>query len=102
MKSYSIPRLSALTRAENVINQVAVNCKSFKIGKTHNLVERVSEPDYKDTYPNCDYLFKTKSKELASYVEALFIDASMEQFPGVCDNKKDGNQSFNDEMPDSE
>lgn len=102
MSSYVIPRLSALTRAEEVINHVAANCKSFKIGKTHDLVERISEPDYKGVYPNCDFLYKSKSKVLASYVEALCIDACMEYLSGICDNKIDGNQSLNDEMPDSE
>ena len=34
-------------------------------------------------------------------MESFFIDASLSSAPDKCDNEKDGAESFNDQMPDS-
>ena len=101
-KTIVIPRLAAIRNAIDIINQVAASCESFKIGKTHDISERIAEPDYADFYTSHEQLFSSPSKELISYVEAIFIDACMAELPEKCDNKKDGNDSVADQMKESD
>ena len=96
-----IPRFKAIRKAMEVIEQVVYECKSFKIGKSHDLGQRMKEPDYDGVYDHMESLFTSGSKELVGFVEASFIDACMADFPDKCDNKKDGEKSLNDPMPES-
>lgn len=76
-------------------------CEKFKIGKTGlKLEDRKSQPDYKDTYDNIDDVYQTSSKDEASEMEAYLIDEF--EHCEKCQNKKDGDQSLNDEMADSD
>lgn len=74
---------------------------SFKIGKTGlSSEERRNKPDYKDIYPNITPLFTNKNKDLVSLAESEIINNVINE--PKCDNKKDGDQSLNDNMADSE
>lgn len=96
-----IPRFKAIRKAMEVIEQVVYECKSFKIGKSHDLGQRMKEPDYDGVYDHIEPLFTSGSKELVGFVEASFIDACMADFKDKCDNIKDGEKSLNDPMPES-
>lgn len=82
------------------INEIRETCNSYKIGKTGMLLEdRLREPDYNGVYEAIDPVYESQSKEMCSYVEAHLIDAFIED--PKCDNKKDGEQSIDDEMTDT-
>lgn len=84
---------------KRLLQQIVDQCKSFKIGKTSmELEDRRNEPDYIDTYPYIDSLYKSKSEILASVAESELIDACINH--PKCDNKKYGEQSLNDHMGD--
>lgn len=102
MSTVVIPRLIAIRKAIDIVNKVASECQSLKIGKTHCISDRMSKDDYKEKYKNVLPLYSSKSKELVSYVEAIFIDACMTELPDLCDNKKDGEDSLNDQMKESD
>ena len=101
MDEVTIPRFMAIRKAIDIVNKVASECQSFKIGKTHSISDRMSKDDYTDKYKNVLPLYSSKSKELVSYVEAIFIDACMTELSSLCDNKKDGEDSLNDQMKES-
>lgn len=102
MSTYKIPRFNALRSAMDILNDILPNCKSFKIGKTHDLAQRKSEDDYREKYDHITELYSSTSKILVGYVEALFIDACLEELPTMCDNEKGGYESLNDQMTDSD
>lgn len=102
MTTFTLPRLNKINDAVAIINHVCNQCESFKIGKTHNIEERIIQPDYKGVYSNIERLYSSKSKELVSYMESILIDACLEDVHGLCDNIKDGAQSVNDSMADSD
>lgn len=86
----------------NHLNDVVNKCTSFKIGKTSNVEERFNAPDYRDKYSHIEVLFTSGSKELVSYMESELIDKWLLAVPDKCDNEKGGEESFNDQMPDSQ
>ena len=102
MSTMILPRFRKINDAIEKIYDICAKCKSFKIGKTHDVDERHNQPDYKEKYPNVEILYSSKSKELVSYMESIFIDACLEDVPDLCDNTKNGELSINDTMADSE
>ncbi len=79
---------------------ISLKSNEFKIGKTGKaLEERKNADDYRDTYNNIISLYETTSKDLASWLEAYYIDSYYGK-PN-CANEKNGYESINDEMADT-
>lgn len=78
------------------INAIANSCVSFKIGKTGETIEdRGNQKDYQE-YEYIQSLFSNGSSELVSHLEESFINKYIDHPKN--DNKKDGDQSLNDNM----
>lgn len=90
--------------ARSRIKNVLEKCKSFKIGKTgmNPYTKRLEEPDYsqESEYTNIDSLYQSDVSEDVSDMESTMIDEFITN--PKCENEKDGDSSFNDNMADSE
>lgn len=99
MKGYLTEKSKAEAKAK--VETIEANCKHFKIGKAgEKLDDRLSQPDYMSTYSDIEEVFNTPYKEKASAMEAYLIDEFISH--PKCDNKKDGVESINDSMADSD
>ena len=91
---------SPLEKAVARINEIRLNCTSYKIGKTGQLLaDRLNEPDYRDVYSAIEPVYESNSKEMCSYVESQLIDSFISD--PKCDNVKDGEHSLGDELADN-
>lgn len=91
---------SPMDKAVARIKEIRQNCQSYKIGKTGMLLEsRLNEPDYKDVYTSIDPVYETNSKGLCSVAESELINSFIDD--PQCDNKKDGEHSFLDNLADT-
>lgn len=85
---------------EDYINDIAKDCKHFKVGKTGETVQdRGNQPDYQE-YDNIQSLFASSSSEFISTLEMKYINRFKDHPKN--DNDKDGRQSLFDNMADSE
>ena len=89
--------------ATQFIDAIAMDCLSFKIGKTgqskeDRLAQYKTAPKEKD-YTGFEYVF-SGSKQEASDMESFLIDYYKDH--SKCDNRKDGEASNNDEMADAD
>ena len=90
--------------AKRKVQSIIKKCSSFKIGKTgmEPYTERLNEPDYSQDYKftNIDSAFRTRDKDEVSDMEAYLIDTFKDD--PKCENVKDGDASFNDNMADAD
>ena len=99
MKGFLTEKAKADAKAK--VETIEANCSHFKVGKAgEKLDDRLNQPDYNDTYSNIEEIFSTPYKEKASAMEAYLIDEFISHHK--CDNKKDGDESINDTMADSD
>jgi len=90
------------SKAVAAIAAIFPDCESFKIGKTGDtLNDRLDQYDYKEEYKfkHIAPVYKTKSKSLASRMEAELIDYFSDR--NKCENIKDGEKSLKDKMADA-
>ena len=91
------------SKAIITISAIFPECESFKIGKTGEaLRDRLDQYDYKEEYKfkHIAPVYKTKSKSLASKMEAELIDCFSNH--DKCENIKDGDKSLKDKMADAD
>lgn len=92
--------LAQRIRARQEVVAVEMVCQSYKIGKTGQSVDdRYINSDYPDNYNHIKPIF-SGSKQDASEMESYLIDCCKDHYK--CDNRKDGEASYNDEMADAE
>lgn len=83
------------------INQTENEWMHFKIGKAGETAEeRFQQEDYRNTYDGIYEVYASTSKILVDRMEAALINYFIND--PKCDNKKDGDQSINDVMKDSQ
>lgn len=100
MKGFLTEKSKAEAKAKAKVETIEANCRHFKIGKAgEKLDDRLSQPDYNGTYSHIGEVFNTHYKERASAMEAYLIDEFI--CHPKCDNQKDGDESINDTMADS-
>ena len=93
--------ISTLQRilATREVDAIAMECRSFKIGKTGQRVDnRYMNSDYPDTYRHIKTVY-SGSEQDASDMESFLIDHYKDH--SKCDNRKDGEASNNDDMTDA-
>lgn len=99
-----IIKLNKYGKAMAAINAVIAQCKSFKIGKTgmEPFEKRLDEPDYSQDskFTNIKSVYQSDEEELVSDMEAYLIDKYINH--PKCKNKKDGDDSINDNMADAD
>lgn len=97
-------KLNEYGKAMLAASKIIKSCKSFKIGKTgmDPFEKRLSEPDYSQEYKftGINDLFQSEDEEQVSKMESYLIDKYIDH--PKCENKKDGDDSLNDTMTDSE
>lgn len=82
------------------VDAIIAKCSHFKIGKTgETLADRRNQLDYADTYPHIEQVFSASSQQRVSDMESYLIDKY--KLNEKCDNEKDGTDSNNDTMTDS-
>lgn len=80
--------------AQKIVNEIILNCSSFKIGKTGDtLDDRLN--NYNGEYNHIDSVFLGGELEVDD-MESYLIDKYINH--PKCDNKKEGLASYNDTM----